>query len=221
MVETILKYISIFLALLIVLPVHEFAHGFAAVKNGDLTPKLYNRYTINPLAHFDLYGLICFAVAGFGWAKPMPVNPSNFKNYKRGCFEVAIAGVTINLITAFLVYPLYILASLYLPTIGYFTYVIVLTLFLTYSFSLSFCVFNLIPIYPLDGFRVVDVFSKRRNSLYWFLRNKGIYVLYGLIILSFIADFTGLYYLDILGYVINFITGYISIPITAFWGLIL
>jgi Zn-dependent protease len=71
---------------MIVLPLHEFAHAFAAVKNGDLTPRLNNRYTLNPLAHFDLIGLICFAFVGFGWAKPVPINPYNFNNYKKGCF---------------------------------------------------------------------------------------------------------------------------------------
>lgn len=78
MVELVLRYICSFLALMVVLPLHEFAHAFMAVKHGDMTPKLYNRYTINPLAHFDLIGLACFVFAGFGWAKPVPINPNNF-----------------------------------------------------------------------------------------------------------------------------------------------
>ena len=64
MVDKIIEYISIFLALMLVLPLHEFAHAFAAVKSGDITPKLHNRYTINPFAHFDVYGLVCFVLAG-------------------------------------------------------------------------------------------------------------------------------------------------------------
>ena len=215
----ILTYISRFLALLIVLPIHEFAHAFAAIKNGDNTPKFYNRYTINPLAHFDLIGLACFLFVGFGWAKPVPVNPSNFRNYKKGCFFVSIAGVLANYITAFIFYPLYILSVVYLPTFGYFTTVINTTLYLIYMFSLSFFVFNLLPIYPLDGFRVLDVFVKKRNSLYWFLKTKGIYVLYALFALSILADATGLYYLDVLGNIIKFATTYLALPITSFWGL--
>ena len=82
----ILLYLSRFIVLLFILPAHEFAHAFAAYKNGDDTAKLYGRYTLNPLKHFDPVGLICFLIAGFGWAKPVPVNPYNFKNFKKGSF---------------------------------------------------------------------------------------------------------------------------------------
>lgn len=219
MIGTILNYISIFLALMLVLPLHEFAHGFAAVKNGDYTPKLYNRYTLNPFAHFDMLGLVCFVFAGFGWAKPVPVNPSNFRNYKKGCFWVSIAGVLANLILAFVAFPLLLLVERYVPNFGYFTHVLTLTLFYIYRLSIVFFIFNLIPIYPLDGFRIVDVFNKKRGPIYNFLRYKGIYVLYALFALSILADFTGIIYLDVLGFVINYLFGVVSKPIILFWGL--
>ncbi len=216
----LIDYISKFLALMVVLTLHEFAHGFAAVKSGDPTPKFNGRYTLNPLAHFDLIGLLCFMFAGFGWAKPVPVNPYNFRKYKRGCFFVSVAGVVANYLLAFVCFPLLILAINYVPTFGKFTDVLCLTLFYIYSMSLSFFVFNLLPIYPLDGFRVIDVFNKKRGKVYWFLRNYGMYILYGLFFLSIFADFTGLFYLDILGNVLGYLVNLIKVPIQLFWGLI-
>ena len=221
MVDKIIEYISIFLALMLVLPLHEFAHGFAAVKSGDYTPKLYNRYTLNPLAHFDFVGLVCFAVIGFGWAKPVPVNPRNFRNYKRGCFFVSIAGVVANYLLAFIAFPLLILSIMYVPTFGYFTTVLCNTLYYVFRLSLVFFVFNLLPLYPLDGFRLVDSLNKSRGKVYMFLRNYGTYVLYGLFFLGIIADATGLYQMDILGNLINYVVSIIQKPITLFWGLIL
>ncbi len=220
MVETILYYVCIFIALMVVLPFHEFAHAYAAVKNGDLTPKLYGRYTLNPFAHFDVYGLVCFVFAGFGWAKPVPVNPYNYKNFKKGCFWVSIAGVAMNLLIAFAVFPLHILCYTYVPSFGYFTYVLVNSLYFIFNLSIAFFVFNLLPLYPLDGFRVVEVLCNGRGKIYEILRKYGTYILLGLFGLSILSDITGVVYIDILGFVLRRLTDYVSYPIIAFWGLI-
>ena len=221
MITRIVEYGAIFLALLIVLPFHEFAHAFAAVKSGDNTPKLYNRYTLNPLAHFDIAGIICFIVARFGWAKPVPVNPNNFKHYKRDSFFVAVAGVLMNYILAFVAYPLFLLAFNYLPEeLSYFGALIQLTLYFIYLLSINFFVFNLLPVYPLDGFRVVDVFVKRRGKAYYAYRTYGMYVLLGLVLLSFLAEITNIYYLDVLGIAMRFLADIISYPIRWIWGLV-
>lgn len=82
--ESILKLIASFLAVVVVLTLHEFAHAFVAYKCGDPTPKWNRRLTLNPARHFDLMGLIFFTLVGFGWAKPVPVNPDNFKKYRLG-----------------------------------------------------------------------------------------------------------------------------------------
>ncbi len=220
MIDRIIQYFAIFLALILVLPLHEFAHALVAVKSGDNTPKIAGRYTLNPLSHFDPMGLICFVLARFGWAKPVPVNPYNFKNYKWGSFFVAIAGVLANYLLAFLIYPLFVL-SLSIGAFGYFTELLQYTLYFIFSLSLSFFAFNVLPIYPLDGFRIVESFSKKRSKIYYYLRYYGSYILLGLMLLSVVADFTGFYKLDILGTTIGFIVKYLRVPITAFWGLIL
>ena len=218
MVDKILEYICIFLALIVVLPVHEFAHAFVAVKFGDNTPKLNGRYNLNPLSHFDVSGLICFLFTGFGWAKPVPVNPYNFTKYKAGCFWVSVAGVIANILLAFLIYPLFIL-SIRIPQFGYFTVVLKTTLIYIFSMSIGFSVFNLIPVYPLDGFRAIDCFAKKRGKVYRFLREKGYYVLLVLLLLGVFGDAIGVPQLDVLGYALNYVSGLIQYPISAFWGL--
>ena len=107
-----------------------------------------------------------------------------------------------------------------MPEIGFFTYVINNTLYLIFHLNIVFFVFNLIPIYPLDGFRILDVFINKKSAIYNFLRYKGIYVLYAFIGLSILADFTGFQQLNILGYAINELSWYVSLPIRLFWGLI-
>jgi len=109
--DIVLSYVASFLIIILVLPVHEFAHAFAAVKAGDPTPKLAGRYTINPLKHFDLVGLLMLILVRFGWAKPVPVNPYNFSKPRRDYFLVSIAGILANFIMAFvfsLLYAVYI-----------------------------------------------------------------------------------------------------------------
>ena len=147
--ENIILLFAQFLAVVVVLTTHEFAHAYSAYKCGDPTAKMTGRMTLNPLKHFDPLGVVMFAVAGFGWAKPVPINPNNFRNYKKGCFWTAISGVLVNYLTAFLVYPLFLLVWLYLlPHLaGTYAHIVVLRLLQSIvAYSLSFCVFNLLPL---------------------------------------------------------------------------
>ena len=91
------------LALVVIISIilHELAHGYVALWNGDATAKVKGRLTLNPLAHFDIIGFFMLMTVGFGYAKPVPVNPFNFRHQKRGIFTVAIAGVTVNILLAF------------------------------------------------------------------------------------------------------------------------
>lgn len=220
MIQRIIEFLSLFIAGAIVISFHEFAHAFAAVKNGDNTPKAYNRYTLNPVAHFDLLGILCFVFARFGWAKPVPINPYNFRKYRLGLFTVSIAGVLMNYLMAFLAYPLYVVCYNYLPDMMLFDEVITLSVGYIWVLSLNFCVFNLLPFYPLDGFRIVDALNRKRGPIYRFLHRYGQYVLLSLVLLSIVADFTGFYYIDLLGWFMRFATDIVGWPITAVWNTI-
>ena len=211
-----------FIAVAFVLSFHEFAHAYAAYKCGDPTAKYSGRLTINPLRHFDPLGLIMFAFAGFGWAKPVPVNPNNFDNYKKGAFWTSAAGIFMNYVMAFLLYPLVILVFTYVCPIfrgTYMEFFLYYLFYCAYSCSLSFCVFNLLPLYPLDGFRMYDALNKKRGKTYWFLYQRGQYVLLGLILVHVLANRIPLLgYLDILGYVMRFAINILGKPITLLWN---
>ena len=218
------ELLASFLAVIAVISLHEFAHAFVAYKCGDPTAKFSGRMTLNPVKHFDLWGMLCFAVASFGWAKPVPINPYNFRNYKRGSFLTSIAGIAINYLSAFLFYPLLILVAEYvLPLVeGKYMYNFLFMLFLSlYRYSLSFCVFNLLPLYPLDGFRVVEALNKRRGKVFLFLRNYGYYILLGLVAINILSSrLPILGYFDLLGYGMNFAINVLGWPIYKLWGFV-
>lgn len=225
-IQVLLEYIAKILAVVFVLTLHEFAHAFVAYKCGDPTPKWNKRLTLNPLRHFDIVGLVCFVLVGFGWAKPVPVNPNNYKHYRRDSVFVSAAGIVVNYLTAFLFYPLAIVVFNHLP-VGYFKDFLYDVTYMTFAFSLSFCVFNLLPLYPLDGFRLVEALSKKHGKIYRFLRQYGYIILLGLIVESFICDIfvnrLGVYqmaWFDLLGYIMRFATDIFGWPISALWGAI-
>lgn len=219
MVVYVLKYLSLFLAVLLVVPFHEYAHALVAVKCGDNTPKAYKRCTLNPIRHLDIKGTICFLLFGFGWAKPVPINPYNFKNRKRDTFFVAIAGVLANYLMAFLLYPLFLL-SLRIADVWYLTDILQNVLWYAFTLNLGFFLFNLIPVYPLDGFKAVEAITKKRGKFYEFLRDYGIYVIYFFFAFCIVADITGIRWFGIFDMVMSKLSRIIRVPITAFWGLI-
>jgi Zn-dependent protease len=224
MVDKLINYIAVFIALLLVLPIHEFAHAFVAHKCGDNTPKVNGRLTLNPLAHVDPYGLVAIVLVHFGWGKPVPINPANFKRYKLGLVLVSIAGVVANYVLAFLTYPILLLIFKaftlgYIGDFGYFDDVLLLVLWYLPSLSINFAVFNILPFYPLDGFKLVEALDKKRGPVYRFLRKYGQYILLSLLLLGIIADITGLYFLDIFGFLFSYLTNGAMFPISAFWGL--
>ena len=213
------------LAVLIILPIHEFAHAYAAHKMGDDTAKNLGRLSLNPLRHFDPLGAFCMVFLHFGWAKPVPINPNNFRNYRKGCILTSAAGVLMNYVMAFLLYPVFVLVVAYVGPYFAGTYMenfLYVFFYAAFTYSLSFCVFNLLPFYPLDGFRIVDAVNTKRGKAFQFLRTQGHYVLLGLIAVHFLSSRVPyLGYIDVLGYVLNFAVGIFGRPINLFWNWIL
>jgi len=137
--------------LLVTITIHEFAHGLVADKLGDPTPRLAGRLTLNPIAHIDPIGFVMLILVRFGWAKPVPINPYNFRDPRTGSLLVSLAGPTSNFLFA------WVLAILYrnIPVANG-----LLASILSYSIwiNLALAVFNLIPIPPLDGSHVLEFF---------------------------------------------------------------
>ena len=204
--------LGLILVLIISLSLHEFGHAFVAYKQGDMSPKAMGRVTINPLAHIDPIGFMCCVLFGFGWAKPVLINPLKFRNYKKGCFLTSIAGVIVNLILAFLGCGLYygilriaiannlaLNSNEFLLFAYYFAY---------FMFQINIClfVFNLLPIYPLDGFNAIAAYAKYENKYINFMRRYGSWIL----ILFLVFGNSILFRL----------CEWIGWPLEMFWGLI-
>lgn len=156
--SSIFAYIlSAALVIFFTLPIHEYAHARTAVKLGDPTPRYQGRLTLNPFAHIDYIGSLLILLVGFGWAKPVQVNARNFKNPKGGMAITALAGPLSNLIVAFICLLIFNALTCFWP-MAYFNkfglFILNVFTFLA-SINISLAVFNLIPIPPLDGSRIL------------------------------------------------------------------
>ena len=172
--------------ILIALTVHEFAHGLVAYRLGDPTAKMAGRLTLNPIPHIDPLGFIFLFLVHIGWAKPVPVNPYYFKSPERDMAKVAFAGPLSNILLAFII-SLILRAFLLFPfsenLVLFYLYKLLLA---TYIINLILAFFNLIPIPPLDGSKIVTLFLPYEWKLrYREIEPYGFYLLAGLIFISY------------------------------------
>ena len=176
---------------LIALTFHEFCHGLVSTKLGDPTPRLTGRLTLNPLAHLDPIGTLLMIFTGFGWAKPVQINPGYYKKPKWGMALTALAGPISNFVLAFaamLVYTIIHIINLKTGVFAGAMYQISYFVLLFAQVNLCFMVFNLIPIPPLDGSRVLGLFLS--TSAYFKLQRFERYSMILIIVLSFLNVFS-------------------------------
>lgn len=170
-------------------PLHEFAHALIAVKLGDETPRLRGRLTINPTAHIDPIGTLLIFIVGFGYAKPVEVRMRNFKNPKRDMAFVALAGPLCNLIQAFICMFLFSGFGAFATSTDNKAFMyIAMFFFFAASINVNLGVFNLIPVPPLDGSRLLTALLP--SKYYYKIMEYERYIIIGLLVLLFTGVLT-------------------------------
>ena len=179
------------LVLFFILPFHECAHAFVAYKLGDSMARNQGRMTLNPLKHLDWYGALLLLVCGFGWANPVPINARNFKNPKYGMAISALAGPVANLVLSFLMLALCRVMML-IPIASEAMFTVLQALYAVFWqiawISITLAVFNLLPVPPLDGSRIVLLFLPERVYFHLMRYERYIFLAVMALVLTGVLD---------------------------------
>lgn len=226
-ISTIIQYASepfALLSLLLTLPgviiaitFHEFAHAFAADKLGDDTPRRQGRLNLNPLSHMDPVGFFMLIFLHIGWGKPVEINPTNF-NRKRSMSAqeaiVSLAGPVMNIIIAFVLTIIIFAINLFMPefVITKVGYIVILTLNLAVSVNVGLGVFNLIPLPPLDGSKILMHFLPYQAKT-WFINNQ--HVFYIIFLVLWMTNLAGI----IISPIINIVQKGIFLLVSSIFGI--
>lgn len=209
--QAVLLFIISLAVFIFSIVLHELAHGITAYKMGDDTAKVAGRLTLNPFKHLTISGFIMFIFLGVGWAKPVPINPLKFKKYRKGIRLVSISGVLTNIVLGLLSAGLY---ALLISTVGVpnmamqYVYFALSSTMLVNSFL---AMFNILPIYPLDGFNFVTSFMKSNNKFIHYVIKNGFKIVLGILIGSLIFEL--FFNIDLISYYLSLLYDWVFVPI--------
>ena len=203
--DRLVYYLLSAVAALIALTVHEYCHGYAAYKLGDDTAKNFGRLTLNPIKHIDPYGAICMVLFHVGWAKPVPVNARNFKDPKKGFAITAAAGPASNLILGFFSALIYLVVFALVKDLTFtsktFGYLLISNtlsfLYIFHSINIGLGLFNLLPIPPFDGSRLLNVFLPPKTYFAIMKYEKQIYI--GVLVWLLLGDYIAMAIRNLVG----------------------
>jgi len=212
--DAVIYIISALAVIFLTMPIHEFAHAFIGVKLGDNTPRWQGRYTLNPFAHIDYFGALCIILFGFGWAKPVQINHNNLENPKRDMAFIALAGPVSNILVALiaLIFLNAVLLISGIAALGVLSYLASFFFFVA-EINVYLAVFNLIPVPPLDGSRILTSFLPYKT--YYTIMRYERYIYFGLIAVLYLG------WLDLplnflSSYVLGFLNNLASLPFRLF-----
>ena len=173
-------FVAFVIAVVIAITVHEFSHAAVATIEGDRTPRSQGRLTLNPLAHLDPLGSIALVLAGFGWGKPVQFSPFQLRSQRIGAALVGLAGPASNFVLALL--SAVVLRLVIYQGVGEFTFLLLQRMV---ELNIVLGVFNLVPIPPLDGSRLLSIFlPQKHQGIVYFLDQYGIFILLALLIFA-------------------------------------
>lgn len=219
--ETSIESVALSLpGLIIALTLHEYAHARKAVKLGDPTPEMQGRVSFSPLAHLDPIGTICLLFGGFGWGKPVVINPTNFKNPEKDGAKVAAAGPLMNLLLAIvfaIIYGVHILfgiksnhaelinGDLYVDTTGAW-FVLSQIIVNAMILNVGLAVFNLLPFPPLDGSKIYRAFLKGKAKEFLYTLENYSWIFIMILFITGIASY-------VIGPIVDLFSTYVLVPI--------